>query len=157
MLTLSRLIQEDICLLERQGAEHVLTAALLCFPAAWTLAEKIGQPLTRIHRPVHAYDAAIAGRVQRLFDGVQAGRPLWRANLLRYDMPELFQPYTEAAGRKVGTADSRYERSERQTILRLPDTGAVAFVIHTTVVKRATSGHVEDRAGQGHMSSIRDS
>lgn len=137
LLTLSRLVQEDICILERKGDEHVLTAALLCFPAAWTLAEKIGHPLTRIHVPVTAYDDGIALRVQRMFDGVQPGRPLWRANLLRYDDPALFQPYTEAAGRRVGTPASPYERSERQTVMRLPATGAVVFAIHTTMIRRA--------------------
>ncbi len=44
-LTLSQLVQEDLCLHHKRGEEHVLTAALLCFPAAWTLAEKIGRPL----------------------------------------------------------------------------------------------------------------
>lgn len=137
LLTLSRLVQEDICILETRGDEHVLTAALLCFPAAWTLTEKIGQPLRRIHGPVPVYDDGIARRVQRLFDGVQPGRPVWRANLLRYDMPDLFQPYTEAQRRKVGTPDSPYERSERQTVFRLPRTGAVVFAIHTTMIRRA--------------------
>lgn len=136
LLTLSRLVQEDLCVLETRGDEHVLTAALLCFPAAWTLAEKIGHPLTRIHGPVPVYDDGIARRVQRLFDGVQPGRPVWRANLLRYDMPDLFQPYTEAQRRKVGTPDSPYERSERQTVFRLPRTGAVVFAIHTTMIRR---------------------
>ena len=139
LLTLSRLIQEDICILERRGEEHVLSAALLCFPAAWTLAEKLGRPLTRIHVPVPAYDDGIAARVQRLFDGVQAGRPLWRANLLRYDNSDLFQPYTEAMRRKVGAPDSPFERSERQTVFRLPRTGAVVFAIHTTVIRRGAA------------------
>ncbi len=137
LLALSRLVQEDICILERRGEEHVLTAALLCFPAAWTLAEKIGHPLTRIHLPVPVYDEGIARRVQRLFDGVQVGRPLWRANLLRYDVADLFQPYGEAERRKVGAADSAYERSERQTVFRLPLSDAVVFAIHTTVIRRA--------------------
>ena len=136
-LTLSRLVQEDLCVLEKRGAEHALTAALLCFPAAWTLAEKIGQPLLRIHLPVPVYDAGIAGRVQRMFDGVQPGRALWRANLLRYDLPDLYQPHSEASPRAVGQPDSPYERSERQSVFRLPVSGAVVFAIHTTVVARA--------------------
>ena len=136
-LTLSRLVQEDFCILQKRGAEHVLTAALLCFPAAWTLAEKIGQPLLRIHLPVPVYDADIARRVQRMFDGVQPGRAVWRANLLRYDLPDLYQPHSEASPRKVGRPDSVYERSERQSVFRLPVTGAVVFAIHTTVARRA--------------------
>ncbi|MCB2111607.1 heme-dependent oxidative N-demethylase family protein [Albidovulum sp.] len=136
-LTLSRLVQEDICILQKRGEEHFLTAALLCFPAAWTLAEKIGRPLTGIHVPVAPYTEEIAQRVQRLFDGVQPGRPLWRANLLRYDLPDLFQPHSEASPRRIGRPDSAYERSERQTIFRLPETRAVVFAIHTAVTQRA--------------------
>ena len=134
--TLGRILQQDICVLEKRGAEHVLTAACLCFPASWTLAEKLGRPLIGIHAPVAHYDEGIARRVQRLFDGVQAGRPLWRANLLRYDDPALFQPRTEADPRPVGKPDAPWERSERQTVLRLPRTGAVLFVIHTVVSPR---------------------
>jgi dimethylamine monooxygenase subunit A len=134
-LTLSRLVQEDFCIHQKIGAEHVLTAALLAFPAAWTLAEKIGHPLSRIHAPVGRYDPDIAARVQRMFDMITPGRVLWRANLLRYDDPALFQPHREAAPRAVGRADSPYLRSERQCILRLPVTGAVVFSIHTTMVR----------------------
>ena len=134
-LTLSRLVQEDFCIHQKLGAEHVLTAALLGFPAAWTLSEKIGQPLSRIHAPVGRYDADIAARVQRMFDMITPGRVLWRANMLRYDSPALFQPHTEAAPRPVGQPTSPYFRSERQCILRLPVTGAVVFSIHTTLVR----------------------
>lgn len=133
LATLSRLVQEDFCLHQKRGDEHVLSAALLCFPAAWTLAEKIGQPLTRIHLPVDRYDARVAAGVQRMFDMVAADRPLWRANLLRYDDPSLFQPHTEAAPRPVGRPDSPYLRSERQTIRRLAQSDAVVFSIHTTL------------------------
>ena len=70
MGTLGRLVQEDLCILEKRGDEHVLTAAVLCFPASWTLGEKFMRPLTAIHVPVEEYDENIAARVQRLFDGV---------------------------------------------------------------------------------------
>ena len=133
LIVLSRLLQEDLCIHVRQGDVHVLAGALLCFPAAWTLAEKIGKPLGAIHAPVAEYDAELARRVQRLFDGVQVGRPIWRANLLRYDDPILHQPHREAAPRAVGRPDSPFERSERQTLFRLPRTGAVVFAIHTVV------------------------
>jgi hypothetical protein len=134
--TIGRLVQEDFCLLVKPdgAAEHVLVAAILCFPASWTLAEKIGRPLFRIHRPVASYDAGVAARVQRLFDGVQADRPLWRANLLGYADPALHQPRPEERPRVAPSGPAPYLRSEVQTILRLPRTGAVAFGIHTSVV-----------------------
>lgn len=135
LASIGGILQQDVCILERIGDEHVLTGAVLCFPASWTLSQKIGKPLIRIHAPVDEYDADIARRVQRMFDGVKEGRPMWRANALRYDDPTLYQPRPEHDPRPVGTADAPYLRSERQTILRLKGSGAVAFVIHTSVVK----------------------
>ena len=81
--TLAHLVQEDLCILQKRGDEHVLTAAALCFPANWRLADKIEQPLTGIHTPVDEYDADIARRVQRLFDGVRAERNAERLDNLR--------------------------------------------------------------------------
>lgn len=134
--TLNALVQEDLCVMEKpEGAdEHVLTAALLCFPANWTLAEKFMRPLVRIHKPVASYDADIARRVQRLFDGVQAGRPVWRANALVHDDADLFQPKPEGAPRAEGKGGEKWLRSERQTLIRLPETRAVLFSIHTYVL-----------------------
>ncbi|PWJ19090.1 heme-dependent oxidative N-demethylase family protein [Jannaschia seohaensis] len=126
------LIQEDVLILLPAGAEHRLVAGLLCFPASWTLAEKMGRPLTAIHRPVPVYDSDLAPRVQRLFDRAQPGRPLWRANALAYADPALHQPRREADPRQ--DAAPRYLRSERQTVLRLPQSDAVLFAVHTYVV-----------------------
>ncbi|MBT6190330.1 MAG: DUF3445 domain-containing protein [Tateyamaria sp.] len=139
MHLLGRLLQNDFVLMEKRGAEHVLSAAVLCFPASWRLREKAGQPLTNIHVPVAEYDNDLARRVQRLFDGIQVGRPLWRFNQLWYDDPELFQPRSALEPRRVtgGSARGPYYRSERQTLLRLPESRAVVFAIHTYVLARA--------------------
>lgn len=134
MGTLGHLVQEDLCLMEKRGDEHVLTAAVLCFPASWRLADKIGRPLVAIHTPVEEYDAALARRVQRLFDGVQPGRPLWRFNALKYADAELHHPRPRIRPGK--TADLPYLRSERQCVLRLPETRACVFSIHTWVIAR---------------------
>nr|WP_300032293.1 DUF3445 domain-containing protein [uncultured Roseobacter sp.] len=136
LAVLGQLVQEDLCILQKQGAEHVLTAAVLCFPAGWTLAEKAGRPLGAIHTPVNSYDAGMARRVQRLFDGVRAGRPLWRNNWLAYDVPDLWQPHSETDPPRapVDAASAPWLRVERQCILRLPVSSAVVFTIHTYVV-----------------------
>lgn len=137
LLTLGRLVQEDFCIHLASGPEHALMGAILCFPASWTLSEKIGRPLTGIHTPVEVYDEALAARVQRLFDAVRPEQPLWRANALLYEDPALYQPRRE--GEERPRPQSRnYLRSERQCLVRLPKTRAVVFSIHTTVV------HVDD-------------
>jgi hypothetical protein len=134
-----RLVQEDLCLLERPegAAEHLLSAAILCFPASWTLSEKLGRPLGAIHRPVAEYDPTMARRVQRMFDAIRPETPLWRQNALLYASPDLHQPRTEAAPRDDTRHDTPYLRSERQCLLRLPRTGAILFSIHTYVLPLA--------------------
>lgn len=133
MVTLGRLVQEDLCLMEKQGEESVMTGAILCFPASWTLAQKIGKPMTGIHRPVEHYDADLARRVQRLFDMVRVGQPMERYNALVYDDPTLHQPRLEH-DRRPYSVERLYLRSERQVIARLPRTDAVLFSIHTYIV-----------------------
>lgn len=132
--TLGRLVQEDFCLMEAAGDEHLLSGAILCFPASWTLAQKIGRPLTAIHEPVPPYDDAIARRVQRLFDAIRPEQVLWRMNYLSYDDPELFQPRLEGQ-RRPRPVHHVYLRVERQCLRRLPVTRAVVFSIHSYVMR----------------------
>ena len=134
LLTLGRLFQEDFCILEQSNAEHILTAAILCFPAGWTLSQKLGRPMTQIHAPVPTYDPDIAKRVQRMFDAIRPEQPLWRANSLIYDDPALHQPRLEGEPRPR-PIEKTYARSERQCLVRLPHTKAVVFAIHTYVVQ----------------------
>ncbi len=137
LLTLGRLVQEDFCILQKQGDEHVLTGAVLCFPASWTLSEKFMRPLIAIHDGVEGYDDGIARRVQRLFDGVKAGKPMWRFNALWYRDSELHQPRSFLQRRvQPDQKAAEFLRSERQCILRLPQSGAVVFSIHTYVLAR---------------------
>lgn len=136
LLSAGRLVQEDLCLMQKQGDAHVLTGAILCFPASWTLAEKFMRPLLRIHKPVPPYDAGVAARVQRLFDGIKPGRAMWRANAHFYEDPTLFHPRVEAAPRVKVPGPAPFVRSERQSIVRLPQSGAVVFGIHTYVLRR---------------------
>lgn len=147
-----RLVQEDLCVLEKAGGatEHVLTAAVLCFPASWTLSEKVGRPLTAIHIPVESYSDDIGHRVQRMFDMIRPGRPLWRQNALLYATPDLFQPRPEAEPRVEPETRPDYLRSERQCLLRLPRTGAVLFSIHTYVLPFAALTQDQAAALEDH-------
>lgn len=144
---LGLLLQEDFCILQKpDGAnEHVLTAAVLCFPSSWTLSQKIGRPLLRIHAPVDSYDSQMGARVQRMFDAIRPEQPLWRANLLRYTNAALYQPRPEYAP-KDKRDDGDFIRSERQCLLRLPDSGAVVFSIHTAQLRRSDLRPAESAA-----------
>ena len=145
--TLARLVQEDICILEKQGDEHVLTAAALCFPASWSLAEKRNRPLRSIHKPVAPYDANIGKRVQRLFDALPPDRVLMRGNFLSYADADLFQPRREDARRSDTTFN--FLRVERQTLRKLPQSGAILFSIHSYVLPAARIADADRAAVMG--------
>ena len=127
---------EDLCLLHPDEAgSYRLTAGAVAFPTDWCLADKIGLPLTAVHAPIHGYAEQLAGGVDHFFRTIPAGPIFGRANWFvvpsaawRYmpadDPAERFAHVTDAnAGEKL------FVRCERQTLRRLPETGAVLFTI----------------------------
>jgi len=135
LATAGRLVQEDLCVMQQTDDQHILTGAVLCFPAGWTLREKLGRPLLAIHTPVASYSDDIARRVHRLFDAIRPEQPLWRLNGFFYEKPDLYAPFSEAQPRPKLSGDTPYFRAERQCLLRLPVTRAVVFSIHTFMLE----------------------
>lgn len=137
LLTAGRLVQEDLCLMQSPapGEPYCLTAASLCFPTRWRLADKLGQPMAAIHAPVPLYAERMARQVDRFFQHLKADKPVWRINWSLVDDDALFQP----GGHGRTAADPRFTvenlpdtvwfRSERQTLVRLPETEAICFGI----------------------------
>jgi hypothetical protein len=132
-----RLVQEDLCLLQRGDAGYRLVAAVLCFPAHWRLSDKLGRPLEAIHAPVPGFGERLAAPVDRFFEGIQVARPVWRVNWGMVDAPTLFRPPEHRGHPKpIGAERAGSElwlRVERQTLRRLPGSGDVVFGIHTHV------------------------
>lgn len=133
---LGRLCQEDWLILQTggPGGEYLLTAGNLCFPAGWNLPDKIGRPLTAVHDPVPDYAAELAPRVNRIFAAIHPDRPLQRLNWSIAKTAELHCPVPR--GQHLA-AEGHFLRVERQTLRRLPQTGAVVFGIKTYVTPEA--------------------
>lgn len=132
----ARLVQEDLCLLERSDDGYRLGAGCVCFPSNWSLAEKFGQPVRAIHGPVPGFDPGLAAPVDRFFERLAAGHIVMRFNWLVHDTPELHQVdrVPDDAPIPVEHAGERlWLRVERQTLRRLPKNGAVLFTIRTHV------------------------
>ena len=141
LIVAGRLVQEDLLILDWSDKfqEHILIGGILCFPALWTLKEKINKPLSRIHKPVRNYDKKITKSVQRMFNNIKVNKPLWRANWYLYENPELFSPLEEKfshQSRKDYFDANFWVRVERQSLMRLPNTKSVIFGIHTYVVNK---------------------
>lgn len=126
-----RLVQADLCLVERAAPQHFV-GAILCFPASWSLHEKLGRTLFGVHDPVDEYDENISKRVGRLFQVARDDTVLCRHNRLSYSNSDLFQPRGETA-RRDKASPRRFTRTERQTIRAIPNTGLAVFAIHTVV------------------------
>ena len=126
-------VQEDLCVLQKQGDEHILTAAVMCFPSSWDVRQKIGRSIASIHEPVPQF-SDVSHTVERMLSAIRVEQPLGRANFLIYTDPELHQPRGEGIDKPIAPNALRYIRVERQTFRRLPDSLAVIFAIHTYVV-----------------------
>jgi hypothetical protein len=127
--------QEDWALMVPVDGELVLAAACICFPTRWVLSTKIGKPMAAVHEHVAYYDEHLSTTVDSFFGRITVDKPVWRLNWNLMDDPALYQPIgTSPPGVHPGiTPDNAGERLwlrvERQTLRRLPETGAVAFGI----------------------------
>jgi hypothetical protein len=123
-----RRVADDLCILEPSADGWLLAAGAVCFPSYWVLAEKVGRPLDAVHEPVPGYAGPLADRVDTFLSRLRPGQGVWRRNWSLHDDPAMHLP------RHVGGGRGRWLRSERQTLRRLGDTGAVVFTIRTQQV-----------------------
>lgn len=135
------LVQEDLCLIQVQDAQPIFTAAMLCFPSRWRLADKIGKPLGDVHGPVPVYADRLERPVDRFMRHLKDGHIAARLNWSILDDPTLFQPAGKwrvednAAITPDNAGASLYLRVERQTLRRLPRSGAILFGIRVHVYR----------------------
>jgi dimethylamine monooxygenase subunit A len=132
LVTASRLVPEDLCVLRRTDGEWRLAAAVVCFPSRWSLATKIGRSLDVIHAPVPGYEEALASPTNRFFDRLREDKPFWRLNWTLLDDATLFQPSPSRDALIEDPAEWLF-RVERQTLRQLPESGAIVFTIRTIV------------------------
>ncbi len=134
LLTARALVQQDLCLMLPVGDEHVLVGGAMCFPASWSLSEKFMRPMTGIHEPVKEYGADLARRVERMFRMMRPEQDMYRANWLIYNDPDLHQPRRTDQRRTREKTPDQWMRVERQSLCKLPKSGAIVFGIHSIVV-----------------------
>lgn len=130
-------VWEDLCVLTREaeGKSWQLTGAAVAFPTDWRLEDKMGLPLLGVHAPIHGYAEQLSAGVDRFIDGLKPGEIWGRTNwfvvasdALRYLPAD--DPQTRFAHVTPDNAgETLFVRSERQTLRRLPESGAVLFTI----------------------------
>ena len=128
---------EDMCLLTKadEDDQYRLIGAAVAWPSDWHPKEKIGLPLRALHAPIAGYEEQLATGVDRFMETLKPGAIYGRCNwfiaptgerrwLASGDPREQFAHVTpDNAG------ETLFVRSERQTLRRLPETGAILFTI----------------------------
>jgi hypothetical protein len=132
-----------------QLAYH-LEAFNTTFPSGFSTLSKLGLPLSAIHTPVPQYARKIGKSMDRFFARLEVGKLVRRANWTITTTPDLFvESGTHFHGfdamtpaeQEVSIAEQRRGldvgemrlRCERQTLMRLPSSGALVFAFKTYV------------------------
>ncbi|PLW82041.1 hypothetical protein CWI75_13240 [Kineobactrum sediminis] len=121
-------IADDLVIMEPQDDNYVLTAASLCSPSHWRLEEKFGQTLTAIHQAIPGFSRELEPKVTRFFAHLRVGSPVTRFNWSLQPDTALCQRPGEQDPAVTGEPGLCY-RVERQSLRRLPVTGAIVFTI----------------------------
>ncbi len=138
------LVSDDFCIMEKRGEDWLLSAAVLCAPTFWSLADNIGRPVSHLHGPVPdrlgpAGAQGMAARIVRMFEAVVPGVVMERFNWTVQAGPERFTPSQAPliaranATPVLEAAGLLHLRVERQTIRKLPKTGAIVFTIRISI------------------------
>jgi len=150
LLAAARQVSDDLCLMQRGDGDWRLTALCLCAPTFFTADAVLGRTLDELHGPVDGFAERFLARVRRVFDGLRPGLVLERRNWTVVNSAEPFTPQSTPIRARIGeiTPDQAGEalhlRVERQTLRRLPQTGAALFTIRVWLQPLASLA--QDRA-----------
>lgn len=144
MLMASLMVQDDLAILfEDENGQYILRSGGIMLAGFWRLRDKINLPLSEIHThgDVPQYKEKLQKGMEKFFVRLTVDKPVVRNNYFIQTDDNL--PWSTSIGEedneKVGwyTAEPAkdplklYYRSERQSVRRLPKTGAIAFTIRT--------------------------
>ncbi|MCD2179997.1 heme-dependent oxidative N-demethylase family protein [Rhizobium sp. C1] len=133
LLIAGSLVADDLVLLENRDSGWRVTAGYVAFPSSWSLKAKAGKTIGEIHGPVPDFEPGSRNDdlINRMFDRIAPGRVVERFNWSIYPEADLDWPPEKGArlSRKHFDPASNFIRVERQTLRKLPETGAMLFTI----------------------------
>ena len=122
-------IADDLVIMEPINDNYCLTAASLCCPSHWRLEEKFGRPLDEIHDPIPGFHEALTPRINRFLAHLRPEHSVVRYNWSIQADDVLYQRPEELQETTITAQTPLYYRTERQSLRRLPLSGAIAFTI----------------------------
>ncbi|KAJ5520854.1 hypothetical protein N7463_001307 [Penicillium fimorum] len=166
LATSALLVQDDLVLMiKNDDGEYHLDAAAVCLPGFWRLREKFRMSLDTLHfeAGVPHYAAKLQKAMNKFMLKLTPDKPVERNNYfiqlddgLHWSHRMGDQQGTEVASWATAngkglTIDEIHFRSERQTLRRLPRSGAILFTIRTyfePVTKLAQEPNIPGRLGE---------
>jgi hypothetical protein len=129
LLRAGMLVQDDLVIMMKRETGWCIAAAHLSFPSSWVLADKFDRPMEAVHEHVPDFQAGTrnAAMINRIFDNLAPGLPAERFNWSINWKEKLFHP--ETGRNDHAEPQEAVVRVERQTLTKLPETGAIVFTI----------------------------
>ena len=120
-------VQDDLCIMEVGGRQR-LVAACVCSPSYWTLRDKIGKSMRRIHESVPTLNHKVGNTIERFFKRCAPEKPFERRNWFIHGSDQRFNLSPEDL--PESHPRNWYIRSERETVCKL-DEHFLLFTINT--------------------------
>ncbi|KUL88603.1 hypothetical protein ZTR_05197 [Talaromyces verruculosus] len=144
MITCARLVQDDLALMfEKPDGQYYLLAGAILLAGFWRLEDKFGMPLSEIHTSgdVPQFKEKLEKGMMNFFRRLKPEDAVLRNNyFLQVDDQLAWSPSIGSedepgiswnTAQKNRAIEHHYFRSERQSLRRLPRSGAVVFTIRT--------------------------
>ncbi|KAL4892383.1 hypothetical protein BDV59DRAFT_193880 [Aspergillus ambiguus] len=147
LATIAENVDEDFFILlphdqnNPDGGYYRLDAHSACFPSGFIPKDKLGKSLAGIHGPVPRYKEKLQKSMDRFFSRLEPGKFVKRENWTvtvdegLYSNINKSSPIIQSNPNKVTLKDldlnKAFLRCERQTLHRLPTSGAIVFAFHT--------------------------
>ena len=184
LAVISQFLEEDFILLQQVDGQDQITAASNAYSSSGRIVSSVGRSIPWAHKFVPTLNEQLGPRIDRVLGNIKADAPVERFNWLLTPIasrlfPEDPHAANTAAVDKINAAlvedPSRagnilWIRVERQTLLRLPESGALAFSIYTcsdplssiagdgeslSAMHRLIGSYSEDRMNYAAMAPIR--
>lgn len=156
---LAETVEEDFIILlkdpsranTKDGQEYFFKAGVFAFAAGFDPLDRFDTPLLFVHHPIPGYEEKLKPQMNRFFDKLAPGKIVTRSNFSAQTHARYFAdndnkghnlpPGHVQTAHDYASLDFERQvhyRSERQTLTKLPETGAVVFTIRTYLFPFAT-------------------
>jgi hypothetical protein len=185
LAAISQFLEEDFILLQQVDGQDRITAASNAYSTSGRIVASVGRSIPFAHKFVPTLNDQLGPRIDRVLGNIKVDAPVERCNWLLTPIASRLFPENPHAANMAAVSNINasladdpslagevlWIRVERQTLLRLPESGALAFSIYTysdplssiagdreslAAMHRLIGSYSEDRMTYAAMAPIRE-